>query len=106
MKTSSFYLNIYKEDITENILKNCEACGNQPETKISGDGVKIFCSECGIAVTDSRLVNHAISMWNRINMSAMELAIHGVNLLIEENLTLRNVTKRGVDAANIDNSEK
>ena len=39
-------------------------------------------------------------------MNGKDLVIHGVDLLIEENETLRSIVKRGVDAANIDNPEK
>lgn len=76
------------------MLRNCECCNNQPDTEVSGDGVKIYCSECGVAVTDSRLVNHAVEMWNRVNMSADHLVIRGVDILVEENNTLRDLCKR------------
>lgn len=76
------------------MIRSCSICKNIPTTDTTGDGVRIFCPECGIGIYDTAAVNHAVEMWNRIQMSPKELVFHGANLMADENETLRGVIEK------------
>jgi len=79
-------------------LKDCLGCGCKPEFReTTPPYTVIWCSNCGVAITEPNELDTAIKNWNIINMNYDELALYAIKLLKDESEMFRNTARALLD---------